>query len=234
MVEQFQNGIEGWFQTQHGHRVLHRFREQLRPLSSTIKGEKILQLGLTSKTPLFSELNFSNQWIVSVQPNQDERSIQARFDYLPFKNESVNTILMPFSFCERRFQDWPLDEIDRVLKSMGYVIFFAINPISLWGLGMHFHKLSFIRKKVSQLPSLLQLKRAMIRRGYQHYYVNYFYYLPPVRKNITINRFRVIEQMGELFPPWPAAFYILVMKKSSLIYPDNIVPAVQPNITTAN
>lgn len=232
-MEQFHNGVEAWFRTQHGHRVIHQFREQLRPLSPMIKGEKILQLGVTSTTPLFIDLSYSHEWVLSCHPNDDPCSIRARYDYLPFENESLNTILLPLSFCERRFQDWPLDEVDRVLKSMGYVIFFAVNPLSLWGMGMHFRRLSFIDKKVSNLPSLLQLKRAMLRRGYQHYFVNYFYYLPPVSKNITINRFRVIEQMGELFPPWPAAFYILIMKKSSFIYPDPVVFAMQQKLSTS-
>ena len=232
-MEQFQSGIEAWFQTQHGHRVIHQFREQLRPLTSTIKGESIVQLGLTSTDPLYSDLSFSSKLVVSNQLSDCPQLIRANYDALPFENESINTLLIPLSFCERRIQHWPLDEVDRVLKSMGYVIFFAVNPISLWGLSLHSKKLSFMGKKVSHIPSLIQLKRAMIKKGYQHYYVNYFYYLPPVRKNISINRLRVIEQMGELFPPWPAAFYVMVMKKSTLIYPDSVVPAIQAKVTTS-
>ncbi|WP_367607189.1 hypothetical protein [Legionella sp. W05-934-2] len=232
-MDQFHNGIEAWFQTQHGHRVMRQFREQLRPLSPTIKGDKILQLGLTSNTPLFSELSYSHEWILTSKSSNDSRVVRANYDEIPFENESLNALLMPLSFCERNFHDWPLDEVDRVLKSMGYVIFFAVNPISLWGVSLRFRKLSFIDKTVSHLPSLLQLKRAMLRRGYQHYYVNYFYYLPPVSRNITINRLRVIEQMGELFPPWPAAFYLLVMKKSSLTYPDAVVSTLTQKASTS-
>jgi hypothetical protein len=230
-VERTHNGIEAWFQTQHGHRVLHHFRKQLRLLYSTLKGDKILQLGLTNTAPLFMELDFSNKWVLSPSPSGDTHTIRASYDFLPFEAESLNSILVPLSFCERSFQDWPLDEVDRVLSPMGYVIFFAVNPISLWGVGMRSRKFSFIDKKVLNLPSLLQLKIAMIRRGYQHYFLRYFYYLPPVRKNISINRFRVIEQMGELFPPWPAAFYFLVMKKSSIIDSDIIMPAIQHKIS---
>ncbi len=233
-VEWSHSGVEAWFRTQHGHRVLRQFREQLHPLSSAIKGDKIIQLGLTSSAPLCSQLSFSHDWLVSRAKSENTLTIQADYDYLPFENESMNAILMPLSFCDRPFQDWPLDEVDRVLKSMGYVIIFAVNPLSLWGIGMHFRSVSFIHKRVNHIPSLFQLKRALMRRGFQHYHVNYFYYLPPVSKNIAINRFRVIEQMGGLFPPWPAAFYILVMKKSNLIYPNATFPVMQDKMSLIN
>ncbi len=48
---------------------------------------------------------------------------------LPFKRDSIDCILAPLTLQCFNLNKNPIDEIDRVLKPMGYLVIFGTNPI---------------------------------------------------------------------------------------------------------
>jgi hypothetical protein len=136
---------------------------------------------------------------------------------LPLNRDSVDCILAPLTM--NVLDESLLDEMDRVLKSMGHLIFFGINPWSFWGLRWHWNPLHSLS---TQWTSSFRLKRALSRRGYQTALYHPFYYIPPVQEEGWIQKLEVLNEMGKMIKPFPAGFYCLIVQKHQTASPSLI------------
>ncbi|KTD21729.1 class I SAM-dependent methyltransferase [Legionella londiniensis] len=205
--------LEQWFRSPQGIRVAQAFAAELLPLRESIGGQTLLQLGNCGDNLWLASLRFQYKWIVTPYNTTQKNTVVASLNALPIDRDSVDCVVAPLTleaFADARY---PLDEIDRVLKSMGYAIFFGVNPVSFWGAALKLRIVSCYGYAKVALMSSFSLKRAMAQRGFQQCVHNSFYYIPPVRSEAMIQRLSFLNEMGKMIWPFPAGFYCLILQK---------------------
>ena len=217
--KQFRN-LDQWFSTAHGRVIGKVIHDELSDLNDLLLGDRLLQLGSCSNNSWLNVLNFQHKWII--HPERQDHAIHcaAMLDDLPLDRDSIDCLIAPFTVDAFRVNAPLIDEIDRVLKPMGYVVFFGINPYSLWGLWLRYSQNNCFGGIKGSPHSLISLKRMMMHRGYHHCYCHEFYYIPPVREARMIYHLDFLNQVGKMLSPMPSAFYCLVMQKQVENYID--------------
>lgn len=205
--------LDDWFRTPQGHHLAEAFTAQLARHDAFLRGATLLQLGLCGDNIWLDALLFNQKYCFTPCLDAPGTAFVGSPQTLPFHRNSMDTVIAPMT-CEIFGSDkYPLDEIDRVLKPMGHVVFLGINPLTLWGLALRCHRLPYLGNVPVTLTSSLLLKRALIARGYQQKMFEGFYYVPPFRDARWIKRFLFLNDMGKLASLFPAGFYCLVMQK---------------------
>jgi len=205
--------LNDWFGTPQGHHLGEAFNLQLASHDAFLRGNILLQLGTCGDNLWFDSLLFNQKYTVTPCLNATEASFVGSPQALPFHRNSIDTIIAPMMHEMFGRDTQPLDEIDRVLKPMGYVIFLGMNPLSLWGAARRFHRLPCFGQASVTLTSSLLLKRALLARGYQQAAFEAFYYVPPFQGEYWIKKSLFLNDMGKLASFFPAGFYYLVMQK---------------------
>ena len=103
---------------------------ELAHLNEFLYGETLLQLGSSGGDSWLKTLHYSHKWYATPYMNSSS-SLITSFTQLPIDRDSVDCVIAPL-VLEGFGSKNPIDEIDRILKPMGYVVFFGINPMSLW------------------------------------------------------------------------------------------------------
>ena len=205
--------LDDWFKTPQGHHLGKAFSVQLARCNAYLRGDKLLQIGLCGDNLWLDALLFNQKYIFTPCLDAPQASFVGSPQTLPFHRNSMDAILAPM-ICDIFGHDkHPLDEIDRVLKPMGYAVFLGINPLSLWGMARYFHGLPCFGHASVTLTSSLLLRRALLARGYQQEALEAFYYVPPFQNEAWIKRCLFLNDMGKLASFFPAGFYCLVMQK---------------------
>lgn len=215
--------LQDWFSTEHGSLVADAFRSELASLPSIIQGDIVAQLGNGGSDACLQTLRYKRKWIVTPYANAQSALI-SDLSKLPFARDSIDCFLSPL--CLDGFADINpvIDEIDRVLKSMGYAIFFGVNPLSLWGMWLNHSNRNCFGSKKAKPHSALLLQRALQHRGYHVCYLNNFYYIPPVKSHRAIANLSVLNVIGKMVSPLPAGFYCLVVQK---LEENGLIPLTQ-------
>lgn len=209
-----------WFKTNQGIQISHCFAEEMSYFIERLRGECLLQLGVCGENSWLPSLQYEKKWIVSPVPNQAGAHLTADFNQLPLDRLSVDCIIAPLSIETFSIDKNPLDEFDRILKPMGYIVFFGINPSSLWGIALRLGWLTLFGKEKSKLHSFFFVKHSAFSRGYQQCVLNTFYYIPPVKSKKWLNRLEFLNEMGKMLWLYPAGFYCLIIQKQQIITPE--------------
>lgn len=206
--------LREWFLTFQGCDVARACAAELRTAQINHQGKLLLQLGDCGTNIWLEDLHYPCKYVLS----PDERSkyqhrIMSCVDALPIERESIDCVIAPFTLevCSR--DEHTLDEIDRILKPMGHLIFFGINPWSWWGASLHWGRLSCFAHATATFSASLSLKYAMIARGYNQCWLSSFYYLPPVGSEYWLHKLEFLNQMSKMVWPYPAGFYCLILQK---------------------
>ena len=205
--------LHDWFNTPQGLHVGESFTSYLARMPAMFHGNTLLQLGDCGENPWFPVLNFRRKWIASPCLDASHASVVTALNSLPMDRNSVDSVLAPLALEAFGWDKNPLDEMDRILKPMGYVILFGINPCSLWGLAQRFGYLSCLGGRPAALISPLFLQQSLLRRGYRQCLFESFYYLPPLRGAEWLTRLAFLNEMGKIIAVSPAGFYCLIMQK---------------------
>lgn len=211
--------LEDWFHTPQGLDVSNYFALELSHLNGLLYGEIILQLGGSGKDSWLQALHFSHKWQATCSPSSSSTFVSS-YKQLPIDRNSVDCIIAPMVMEAFDLANSPLDEIDRILKPMGYVVFFGINPLSLWGLHLRFKRSTCFGLLRAKPKSVLSVQRAMMHRGYSQNYFSSFYYIPPVSTKKWLDRLEILNELGKMISPCPAGLYCLVMQKHQEIEPN--------------
>jgi SAM-dependent methyltransferase len=206
------HALDQWFKTPHGLRVSHAFASGLKEMADLLGGKRLLQLGCCADNVWLSSLHFRNKWFVTPCESSNKSTLVASILSLPLERNSVDCVIAPFTLEVFGHDKNPIDEIDRVLKPMGYVIFLGINPWSFWGAALRFGASTF-GEFSGKLSSALTLKHAMLSRGYSQCMLSSFYYIPPVANKTLIHHLKFFNEIGKMIWPFPAGFYCLVVQK---------------------
>ena len=215
--------LDDWFRTPQGHHLGEAFALQLARCEDYLRGSTLLQIGLCGHNLWLDFLSFKKKYTFTPCLDAPQTHFIGSPQTLPFHRNSIDTIFAPMT-CDIFGSDKrPLDEIDRVLKPMGYIVFLGINPLSLWGMVRRFHGLPCFGRASVTLTSSLFLRRELLARGYQQEAFEVFYYVPPFQNEKWIKRSLFLNDMGKLASFFPAGFYYLIMQKY-----ENSLPPLRP------
>lgn len=216
--------LDDWFKTPQGICVAEAFVSELDRVKDNFSGYNLLQLGSCGENRWLSALNFREKWLVSPVVDTQSATLISSMNTLSIDRNSLDCIIAPLTMEMFAGNKHPMDEIDRVLKPMGYVVFLGINPASLWGLVMMSKRLSCISTANITLRSSLTLKHACLSRGYRQCFLRSFYYIPPIRHKWMIQKLEFLNEMGKMIWPYPAGFYCFIVQKY-----DTCLPTVVPH-----
>jgi len=205
--------LDAWFKTPQGQHVAEAFTSELKKSDGALSGRRLLQLGVCGDNSWLSALHFRQKWLVSPMPSVAcSVTCISSVLALPVARNSIDCVLAPLTLeaCSRNKH--PLDEIDRVLKPMGYVIILGVNPWSFWGAACHLQRACFAKNRAT-LRSSLSVKHALLNRGYRQCFLSSFYYIPPIKQEKIIHKLEFLNQMGKMIWPYPAGFYCFIAQK---------------------
>lgn len=223
------NKLNTWFQTPLGLFVAEEFTLQLELVTDFLNGETLLQLGAGGNNPWLNALNFKHKWLAAPDITTKNISIQCSLAQLPLNRNSIDCIIAPLSLEAFSNGFSLIDEIDRVLKPMGFVIFLCINPWSLWGGAMKCGMLSCYGDRKIKMRSPFNLNRIFIQRGYRQCSLSNFCYIPPVNSKSLIKKLTFFDEVGKMLWPFPSGFYCYIAQKYEYISPALLpTPVLQP------
>lgn len=213
-----------WLTTEQGSQVARAFYQELAPIQNLLHGQTLLQLGGSRDAFFFSRLRFQHYWLATPFVSQST-SLITSLTQLPLDRDSVDCVIAPLTINAFAKDNRLLDDIDRVLKPMGHIIFFGINPWSLWGCWLRMSHQSCFGSMLSWPRSVMSIKRATIQRGYIQRYLSGFYYIPPIDNTLLLDKLAILNQVGKMVSPLPAGFYCLMVQKfeEGLIYPPPLI-----------
>ena len=218
--------LDAWFKTPQGSRVAHAFADELMQVSGQFNGERLIQLGSCGDNIWLQTLKFRHKWLVSPCVLPQKTSLISSLTMLPVERDSIDCVIAPLTIEAFARGKNPIDEIDRVLKPMGYAVFFGINPCSFWGAALRWRRLGCFGQASVTLSSSFAIKHAMLQRGYRQCALTSFYYIPPVSNEFLIRKLEFFNEMGKMIWPFPAAFYCFIVQKYQHCSPSLLVDEV--------
>lgn len=213
-----------------GEKITLEILEQFNLVKDYLKGETLLQLGSCANNPWFNVLDYRHKWLASPLNLKTSQNLQCSFSQLPLSRNSVDCVLVPLTLELSANPLSVIDEIDRIVKPMGYVVFLSLNPWSLWGLATKTGVLDCYSTRKINMRTSFRLNRIFLQRGYRQCSLNYFCYLPPINNASLIKKFFFLEEIGKMIWPVPSGFYCYIAQKFELISPAHVV---QPTLVSA-
>lgn len=223
--------LDAWFSCIHGQRVSHAIREEIAGVRSLLIGKNLIQLGSCGRNLWLSELQYHNKWII--KPHWDNSRVShcnSLLTHLPIDRESIDCVIAPFTIDAFPSKESILDEIDRILKPMGYLVIIGVNPYSLWGLWLRFGQHGYFGRLHGFPRSMLNIKCMMQHRGYQQCFAQEFYFIPPVQNETVIQGCSFLNQVGKMVSLLPSAFYCVIFQKHVVNYIEPLLVASQKEL----
>lgn len=207
------HALHEWFLTPAGIRVAEAFNTELKALTDILHGETMVQLGSCGDNIWFPQLRYMHKWLLSPVLDSDKTVLLSSINQLPLQRDSVDCVFAPLTLNAFSHNVELLDEVDRVLKPMGYAVFLAVNPVSLWGMWLKLSRSNCFATKNNGLHSSLFTQHALSHRGYEICHLSNFYYIPPVSSQKMLSGLSILNVIGKMLSPLPSGFYYLIVRK---------------------
>lgn len=208
-----EEALETWFGTPHGLRVSRAFSDEMGHAEPLLRGHHLLQIGQCGEHPWLSLLRFRYKWIATLSERPSQTTMVTSMLSLPLERKSMDCIIAPLTMETWSLEERVLDEMDRILKPQGHLVFFGVNPWSFWGAAWRFGVASCYGRQSMSPCSSLWLLHKMRLRGYHYRLLTSFYFIPPMVRAQCLERLDFLNQMGKMLWPYPAGFYCLVVQK---------------------
>jgi SAM-dependent methyltransferase len=148
----------------------------------------------------YMKVDASNKWVVGDYLN------------LPFLSDSMPSILIPHVLDAISEKKQCLKEIYRILQPEGHCFITGFNSDSLFGLPVPIkHEPAF-----SQLVSASELRKLLIRIGFNVIMVKSFYFQPAFLQNKMKQFSKILEMVGHLVWPMMGTLYLFYISKPVL------------------
>lgn len=213
--------LDDWFKTSQGKHVSSVFYDVLTGYHPILKGACVAQIGSCYDNLWLDALDFKRQWVLTPCRDNFHAHLVGSPLALPFDRQSMDCVIAPFALEILNIEKNPLDEFDRILRPMGYLVLWGVNPFSLWGLFFRIGCLDIFGQNKPYLISPFALKQHLVNRNFKQICLETFYYIPPFKSRSLIHSFHFLNEMGKMITPLPAGFYCLIVQKyqESLIHP---------------
>ncbi len=215
----YSQGLQTYLASPQGVQVSNLFINELHKINFSHEGGHLMQFGGSHIDPWLSLFPHSHPFVVNPTMAKTKKNLFTNPVHLPLQRNCVDCVLMPL-YLEGYLGDLRalFDELDRVMRSCGYLIIWGINPVGMWGILKHFHLINTPSKRFNLRYPLL-LKKMLAERGFSVEYLNGFYFLPPIQSQAMLRRFEVMNEVGMMLWPFPSTFYCLVLKKLNTVPP---------------
>lgn len=218
--------LSDWFQTALGEFVNTELGTHFELIELAFRGNVVLQLGNYGTRFKLKNSAFKHQWTVSNFKSSIPCSIICDFHQIPLKRQSVSCILAPLSLEPYSNGVQLIDEIDRLIEPMGYVVLICINPWSMWGIAMKMGLFNCYANANISMYSPLYLNKMFTQRGYKQLSLTNFCYRPPVSNKFLIKKMSFLDEIGKMLWPMPAGFYCYIAQKYQYVMPNKLIPSL--------
>lgn len=212
------SALNEWFSSPLGMYVAKEFTHEIDAVSHLLKGNTLLQLGTCGDNLWLNSLSFKSKWL-SFPKATSQVNLACSFNQIPISRDSVDCIVVPLGLEPYNNSLSLIDELDRILKPMGCVIFLSLNPWSLWGAALKSRLFNCFADTTIKMRSPYDLNRVLLQRGYRQCSLTYFGYLPPINNQKAIKKLAVLNEIGKMIWPFPAGFYCYIAQKYEEINP---------------
>jgi SAM-dependent methyltransferase len=184
--------LHDWFTTPLGAYLLERERAYLDEVTPDIFGYNAVQLGLP-QIDLLRESRIAKR--IKIAP-EGPADLVSRIEELPIAEQSVDLALLPhvLEFTEQPHE--LLRELDRIMIPEGRVIITGFNPWSMFGIRR-------VLGSSDEYPwngrfmSLIRIKDWLSLLGFDVSAGQLACYIPPVKSEKWIQRYRFLERAGD-------------------------------------
>jgi SAM-dependent methyltransferase len=212
--------LETWFQGPGGQ---YLFAEETRLADSLLEqvfGYHLLQLGVTRSHPLGLECGLNHKIYAAAQGGGDI-GLLSESGQLPFENDSIDVVVLHHAL---EFADDPhglLREVHRVVAPQGYIMVFAFNPLSLFGLNLRLRAAFGNQPWCDSLPlSTARLRDWLHLLGAQVDVVRHCYELPPLGGEAIFNKLSAADgYLARHNVPCGGVYAMRAQKKTTTLTP---------------
>lgn len=203
-----------WFQTDLGQAVYEAESYELDQVLPDYFGYHGIQIGGDPRLLQSKQSPINHRvWVVPNTIKYDGLStINSDYHFLPFRENSVDLVIIPhvLEFIENP-QSF-LSEIQRILIPQGRVVIFGFNPTSLWGIARllnnkkqfpwcgHFHGITHLRYWLHQ-------------SDFYEEQMQIFFFSLPSQSSKRRHQWRFLEALGRMSFPWLGGLYMLTAHK---------------------
>lgn len=219
------HALNEWFQSPQGMCVSKEFIDQLEPVNDYLRGDTLLQLGCGGENPWLNTLTFNKKWLASPFVLGGKIDLLCSLNQIPLPRNSVDCVLAPLILEPFGANFSLIDEIDRILKPMGFVIILSFNPWSLWGGALKMGTVHCYDNRKVKMRTPFSLNRIFLQRGYRQCSLSNFCYIPPVKNQSLLKKLTFFDEVGKMIWPFPSGFYCYIAQKYEHISP---LPVVKP------
>lgn len=147
-TQRFQTFLTDWFTTRVGSALFSQERALLEKHLTRLFGYYLLQVGQVSEQSLLDTSRIKNKIILDDQPViTPDLLVLADLDFLPFKPESMDVILMPHTLESVSDPYHLVRQVDAMLRSEGSLVITGFNP---WGCTILRSRFGGARKELKQ------------------------------------------------------------------------------------
>ncbi|QDP72539.1 class I SAM-dependent methyltransferase [Legionella israelensis] len=212
--------LDQWFQTPQGMCVEEAIAQELMRFNRLVRGKNLLQLGACGDNAWLDVFKPTSSWIVSPDKSNENVDFISLMNQLPLDRNCIDIVIAPLSMEACTEKNALIDEIDRILKPMGFIIMIGINPFGLWSLAAKLGFFSCFGEKKPIIHSPLKMNRLFLQRGYRQCTLKGFWYIPPFKNKQSIKRLSFLNEVGKMLWPFPAGFYFYIAQKYEAAHPD--------------
>ncbi|MCW5588033.1 MAG: class I SAM-dependent methyltransferase [Legionellales bacterium] len=216
--QQLLENLRAWSSSTLGKYVHAVEQTQLNHLLPRFFGYYLLQISLQetcfdlSASPIRERI-FLNQ---DNYPPRQAPTLRALGGELPFRDNSIDVVILPHLLEHMAKPDEILREVERVLIPEGHLIIFGFNPYSLWGLTKlwraHQEELPWSSRFIA--PTTLQ--NWLTAYDFDILRKDFMIYRFPQHADAHFPRMNFIEKLGYKYWPSCGAVYLLFAKKKVL------------------
>ncbi len=207
------HGVSEWFLNDDVEGLVDLEAGLANDLVSNLFGYNVLQLGSFYPNLVMNSCRIPNKILVSLGGDvQPFETVRGDVEAFPFGPATIDIIILPHIL---EFSPDPgkiLREVDRVLIGEGYLVVFAFNPWSLFGLNTIFKRWQDLAPWNCSFISALRLEDWLRVLGFEMIEVRYGGYGSLVKKGLLTITGNKEKLMKYLFPGL-GNIYFLVAKK---------------------
>lgn len=222
-----QEYLNDWWSQPPGCILLNAEISAITARASSLSGNYALLLGCNAQLPLLAPIPCLKKLIVATTfaaARTVNATIQATFESLPVKDNSVDILLAPHLFDSlTEINPLLIDEIYRIVKPEGQFILLGLTPSGIWNLWRHYYPQQSkpLEKQCSDCISTL--RTAFLNRHCQliaHHTI--LYQLPQQNTQRWLRIINFSLRQLKRIAPWLGGIFLLQFKKK--IMPVNPLP----------
>lgn len=190
---------ESWIKTRPGKQLISAVEQQLQSLLPTVFGFYLLQIACEDYTawlkssPILEKIVLINEPLRS-HPDGTITKICSNWHRLPFPDNSIDAIYLPFALSHLAEPQAFLNEIWRILLPSGTLILHGLNPFSVWGIKNSFSSENMPWQGYAHRPQ--QVKQWLQGAQFAIESLHYFRYDPDYAQKIRGDRLPSLEKLG--------------------------------------